>query len=71
MDSKSARFPRQLDQNGLYHSICTTCFRTIAISSNAQVLADREWFHRCDGGSLQGSFPSEALAEPRLVTLSK
>jgi hypothetical protein len=71
MDPKSARFPRQLDQNGLYHSICTTCFRTIAISSNPQVLTDREWLHSCDGGSLRVSLPSQALAEPRLVTLSK
>jgi hypothetical protein len=58
MDAKSVRFPRQLDQDGLYHSVCMTCFRTIAISSSLAVIAEKEWSHRCDGS------PPQALSGP-------
>jgi hypothetical protein len=51
MDRKPIRFPRRLDQNGLYHSVCLTCFQTIAISSSDAVLTEKEWLHKCDGGS--------------------
>jgi len=50
MEAKSARFPRQLDQNGLYHSVCMTCFRTITISSDLAALSENEWRHNCNGG---------------------
>ena len=53
MDAKSARFPRQLDDNGFYHSVCMTCFLTIAISSSQTALTENEWLHMCDGGSQQ------------------
>jgi hypothetical protein len=66
IDAKSVRFPRQLDQDGLYHSVCMTCFRTIAISSNPAVLAEKEWLHSCDGRSpqvLSGPIPTTAQTE--------
>jgi hypothetical protein len=50
VDATSVRFPRQLDQDGLYHSVCMTCFRTIAISPSLALIAEKEWSHQCDGG---------------------
>jgi hypothetical protein len=55
MRTTSARFPRQLDQNGLYHSVCMTCFRTIAITSSLLALTEIEWGHQCDGAPIQVS----------------
>jgi hypothetical protein len=64
MHAKSVRFPRTVDQDGLYHSVCLTCFRTIAISSNHAVLAEKEWLYSCDGGSPQVSSSSAQLSKP-------
>ena len=40
-------FPRRLDENGNYHSICLNCFQTVATSYSDEVLVKAEAKHVC------------------------
>jgi hypothetical protein len=40
-------FPRRLDENGNYHSICLNCFQTVATSYSQQALVEIEKQHIC------------------------
>jgi hypothetical protein len=44
---RGPNFPRRLDENGIYHSICSKCFQTVAISSNEVALIEAEERHVC------------------------
>jgi hypothetical protein len=40
-------FPRRLDENGNYHSICLNCFQTVAMSFSQEALVEVEKQHVC------------------------
>ena len=44
---RGSNFPRWLDENGIYHSICSKCFQTVAISSSEAALSEAEKRHVC------------------------
>ncbi len=44
---RGPNFPRRLDENGIYHSICSKCFQTVAISSSEAALIEAEERHIC------------------------
>ncbi len=41
----NAHFPHRLDNDGVYHSFCRACFRTVASSRREADLADGEREH--------------------------
>ena len=48
MDTQRDRnFPRRLDENGIYHSICLNCFQTVATSFSQEALLEEERKHVC------------------------
>ena len=54
MDAQPERiFPHRLDQNGIYHSVCMTCFRTVATSFSLAALVEQERQHWCEGPPLR------------------
>ena len=48
MASKLAQFPHRQDGDGMYHSICSNCFATVARSKPEAVMADLEKAHVCN-----------------------
>ena len=49
MDSTPGRrFPRRLDADGVYHSFCGRCFKTLGTSQNQAALDNEEQRHECD-----------------------
>jgi hypothetical protein len=48
MDTQRDRnFPRRLDENGIYHSICLNCFQTVGTSFSQDELTEAERKHIC------------------------
>jgi len=52
MLSSYAPFPHRLDNDGVYHSFCRTCFLTVATSRREADLADGEREHECSGSPI-------------------
>jgi hypothetical protein len=50
--SYNAHFPHRLDNDGVYHSFCRACFRTVASSRREADLADGERKHECSGSPI-------------------
>ena len=50
---RDPNFPRRLDQNGIYHSICLTCFQTVSTSFSQASLMEGERQHACAGPPLR------------------
>jgi hypothetical protein len=50
MDARpDPNFPHRLDRNGIYHSICLSCFQTVATSFRQAMLIEAEKRHACSG----------------------
>ena len=63
MDTQAhPNFPRRLDRNGIYHSICLTCFQTVATSFSQTTLVEGERHHICEGP------PARMMARPGLAS---
>ena len=45
-------YPHRHNQDGSYDSICTTCYATVASSSDEASLAEHESAHTCDSALL-------------------
>jgi hypothetical protein len=54
MSERPAQFPHRQDSDGLYHSICSACFATVARSRPESELSELEQAHICDQSFLDG-----------------
>jgi hypothetical protein len=54
MSERATQFPHRQDSDGLCHSICPTCFATVARSRPESELAELERAHVCDQSFLEG-----------------
>lgn len=72
-DSRERTFPRRLNVDGTYDSICPSCYRTIA-SGTAEALSFAEESHSCSNAFLsQWLSPfaqSSQLPPPQLLSLA-
>jgi hypothetical protein len=50
--AKLAKFPHRRDRDGLYDSICPTCFATVARSKPEAEMAELEQAHVCNSSFL-------------------
>jgi hypothetical protein len=49
-------FPRRLNNDGTYDSICNRCFKTLATSSDETELLNAEQAHICPGFNMENIF---------------
>jgi hypothetical protein len=54
MSDRPTHFPHRQDSDGLCHSICPTCFATVARSRPEAEVAELEMAHVCNPRYLQG-----------------
>jgi hypothetical protein len=52
MSDLDLSFPHRVDSEGNYHSICRTCFQTVAILPREADLTAAEKRHKCKGAPL-------------------
>lgn len=52
MSTNALNYPHRKASNGLYDSICPTCFATVARSKPKAVMAELEEAHVCDSAWL-------------------